>query len=397
MLALFEGEFTRWEDRIAQAQWLFDARTAPVESLEWLAGWLGMAFDGSVDEARRRLMIRYAMNVYARRGTVSGVLLAATLAWEECIDESWLVSPEQLAERPHGLRLQELFGVAQPLSKTAWTPAQGRTTLLTALDGDPGLFDPAELAIVQTVAAPVAGGTATRGVKLRAALGFLPRSAQEEAKLWQAWSNEIDNLPTDEPETAESRRDWTDYLQSSQPCAPLRQRWQEFLARRWRRVSALNAEWGAHWRGFERIPCPVQVPATDKTLADWHRFEAQVLRGLANAHRFRVLLPLTAGVLDIHELARRRLSVLRVVEREKPAHTVAEVRFGFDLFRVGEARLGLDTRLEVGLARRPELAALGYSVNAATPALLGRTEIGGAIPVPPRPQPPADRVGLDRG
>lgn len=398
-LALFEGEFTRWEDRIVQAQWLFDARTAPAQTLEWLAGWLGLAFDATVDEPRRRLMIRHAMAAYARRGTVSGLLLGATLAWEKAVEESWFTVPEQLAERPHGLRLQELFGLLPPLPKNAWLPAQGRATLLAALGNDPGLSDPAELAAVLSgTSQTVVAGTASRSSVLRSALGFLPRSAVEELRFWSAWNTaSTPVLPANEAETPQDRQAWTDYLDASQPCAPLRQRWQDFLGRRWRRISALNEAWGTRWQGFERIPCPDQLPPTEAALADWHRFEARVLRGLANAHRFRVVLPLPAGPLDIHELARRRQSVLRVVEREKPAHTVAEVRFGFDLFRIGEARLGLDTRLEEGLARRPELAALGYSVNAATPALLGRTEIGGAIPVPPRPQPPADRIGLDRG
>jgi hypothetical protein len=126
-----------------------------------------------------------------------------------------------------------------------------------------------------------------------------------------------------------------------------------------------------------------------------------VLRGLTGAHRFRIVLPLpdagTGSELDLDEITRRRDAVLRVVEAEKPAHTVAEVRFGFDLFRIGEARLGLDTRLEAGLARRPELAALGWGSGNFAPAVLGRIDLGGTRLAPVRPLPPADRIGLDRG
>jgi len=401
LLALFEGEFTRWEDRIAVAQWLFDARTAPADSLEWLAGWLGQAFDPAADETRKRLLIRHAMSGHARRGTVPGILLGATLAWEEIIQEAWLSAPEQLAERPHGLRLQEFFGLAQPLPANAWRPGNGRSALLASLGEDANLADPAELAAID--ASGNAGNNTARRTQLQRALGFVPRAALEEARLWAAWNTaalatgrssiEHPPIPADEPDDA---AEWRDYLDKSAPCAALRQRWQNFLARRWRRVSLLNQAWGTRWRAFERIPSPLLLPASEAALADWHRFESQVIRGLAGAHRFRIVLPLPEGELDLDTLNRRRAAVLRVVERDKPAHTTAEVRFGFDLFRVGEARLGLDTRLETGLARRPELAALGYGNSAFAPAVLGRSGLGDARLNPHRPLPPADRVGLDR-
>jgi phage tail-like protein len=403
LLALFEGEFTRWEDRIAAAQWLFDARTAPLASLEWLAGWLGVAFDAATDEPRRRLLIRHAMTGHGHRGTPPGLLLEATLAWETVVDEAWLSTPAMLAERPHGVRLQELFGLLAPLPSGSWRPADGRAALLRDdwLAADPTLADPAELAALELPgAAALAALQPDRRARLQRALGFVPRGAIEEARLWAAWCDAAGGSPGSRPplpvDEADDGGRWTAYLQASQPCAPLRQRWQDFLARRWRRVSALNTAWGSRWRSFARIPSPLVLPANDAALADWHRFEAQILRRLSNAHRFRIILPLPGGELDLDDLARRRAAVLRVVERDKPAHTTAEVRFGFDLFRVGEARLGLDTRLENGLARRPQLAALADG-SAFAAAVLGRSEIGGGRLAASRPAPLADRIGLDRG
>jgi phage tail-like protein len=374
-LALLEGELTRWEDRIAAVQLLLDARTAPRDTLDWLANWLAVSFDGSTGPARRRALLRHAAGMHARRGTVPGMLLAATLVWEpdEVDAEPFLSAPEDLPARVHGLRLQELFGLAPPLAASAWRPAQGRAALLAALGDEDSLL-----------------GDATR---LQQALGFLPRAAQEEIALMDSWR--LADLPEDEPRPREDAFD--DYLRATRPCAPLRQRWQDHLARRWRRISLLNAAWGTAWRGFDRIPSPLVLPAGSVALADWWRFEAQIVRALGPAHRFRVVLPLPgdATQLDFDELARRRAAVERAVARDKPAHTVAEIRFGFELFRVGEARLGHDTRLEHGLLRRPELAALAAE-SIWPPLILGERDLGGGQLTHPRPLPPRDRVGLDR-
>lgn len=525
-LALFEGELTRWEDRIAAAQLLLDARTAPHDTLDWLARWLAVTFDGSTGLKRRRALLRHATQVHARRGTVPGMLLAATLAWEpDDVDaEPFLAEPERLPERVHGVRLQELFGLAPPLSLSAWRPAQGAGALLTRLDGVDALWVGSRAAALKAVLGfrpraateealvarlhgyeppadapatsqavdelrdylhgtraqaplrarwqsflqhrwptlgqlnahwgthwdrwadipvplqlpaaddaladwatferevstlgakplpasawqPAQGAAALRSrlqpvgglgadgtdaATLQAALGFLPRGAQEELALMASWH--LVELPTDEPQPRDKAFD--DYLAATQPCAPLRQRWQDYLARRWRRISQLNAAWGTAWRGFDRIPSPLHLPAGSVALADWWRFEAQIVRALMPAHRFRVVLPLPADTvaLDYDELARRRAAVERAVERDKPAHTVAEIRFGFELFRVGEARLGHDTRLELGLLRRPELAAL--TADSIWPAfVLGERDLGGGQLTHPRPLPPPDRVGLDR-
>ena len=524
-MALFEGELTRWEDRIAAAQLLLDARTAPRDSLDWLANWLALTFDGSTGPLRRRALLRHATQVHARRGTLPGMLLAATLAWEpDAVDaEPWLAAPEQLAERLHGVRLQEMFGLAAPLPAAVWRPGDGAAALQSRLQGHAALVPGSRSAALQAVLGylplaaeeeaglarregwqppddeptsaedakalraylratqadavwrgrwqrhlqrqwptltqlneawgtrwsewahipvpltlpardaalmdwatfereaarpamhqlpagawqPTQGASALRSrlqavgglapdgavaARLQQALGFLPRGAQEEAALLASWR--LAALPDDEPRPRDAQFDA--YLQATQPCAPLRQRWQDYLARRWRSIRALNAAWGTAWRGFDRIPSPMHLPAGSVALADWWRFEARIVRALGPAHRFRVVLPLPAEAqLDFDELARRRAAVERAVARDKPAHTVAEIRFGFELVRVGEARLGHDTRLELGLLRRPELAAL-TSESIWPPLVLGERDLGGGQLTHPRPLPPPDRVGLDR-
>jgi hypothetical protein len=100
--------------------------------------------------------------------------------------------------------------------------------------------------------------------------------------------------------------------------------------------------------------------------ADWLQFERQLLAVVRTAHRFSVLLPVTRVTEDPFEMGRRLQLARRVVELEKPAHTVFEVRFYWALNRIGEARLGLDTLLDVG-SRAPQLM---------PDAVLGRAYVG---------------------
>jgi phage tail-like protein len=106
----------------------------------------------------------------------------------------------------------------------------------------------------------------------------------------------------------------------------------------------------------------------------------------ATAHRFAVLVPETLPA-DIAAM------VSRIVELEKPAHTAFEVRRYWDYFRVGEARLGIDTVL--GEDSRFLPIVLGESAVAgdglAFPPPLG----GGFLAYPP-PTNAADRVVLGR-
>jgi phage tail-like protein len=102
LLANMEGFYTEIEGKIAEVSTLFDARTARAEALNWLAGWIGLILDPlweriqerrlASQEAmkrapdRRRLCIRYALSLYARRGTSDGIKFALHLLLHPCLE-----------------------------------------------------------------------------------------------------------------------------------------------------------------------------------------------------------------------------------------------------------------------------------------------------------------------
>jgi hypothetical protein len=105
------------------------------------------------------------------------------------------------------------------------------------------------------------------------------------------------------------------------------------------------------------------------------------------AHRFSVLLPV--GGTDDAELRRlQRLELVRrIIELEKPAHTVFDVKFYWSLFRIGEARLGEDTLVDRG-GRSPDLL---------PPLRVGEGHLAESHLTPAHPHNVADRriVGRD--
>jgi phage tail-like protein len=50
-----------------------DPATAPEDFLAWLAGWVGIALDESWDQARRRMIVARAVELYRMRGTAAGL------------------------------------------------------------------------------------------------------------------------------------------------------------------------------------------------------------------------------------------------------------------------------------------------------------------------------------
>ena len=79
-LANFEGVLTPLEDRIAQAHLATDPAVVPEEHLEWLASWVGVAFEPAMPEPRRRDWLRAAPLLARWHGTKRGLATALDLA-----------------------------------------------------------------------------------------------------------------------------------------------------------------------------------------------------------------------------------------------------------------------------------------------------------------------------
>jgi hypothetical protein len=143
--------------------------------------------------------------------------------------------------------------------------------------------------------------------------------------------------------------------------------WQRFLEGRYRRLRPLNLAHGSDWKSFGEIALADTALATATARADWEQFEKELLPIDRTAHRFSVLLPVSATDATDSETLRRRESLARrIIDLEKPAHTIFDIRFYFAMNRIGEARLGYDTAIGAG-SRAPELL---------PPAILGKAYIG---------------------
>lgn len=417
-LANVEGIYTSLEDKIAAAQIMFDVRSAPREVLDWLAGWFGVALDPSWDEVRRRLFIAHAMDFFQYRGTIRGLTMALHLALDQCADERIFNQNERRG--PEEIRIVERYrtrtlpgvifgdpGEAKGLRAVAvdamWQPHQGRANLAQRYANALGLTATG-LTQYQLVPPNDAAEKESWTQFSANTLGFVPGSAASERKAWQSFLQsryvsvaqlnsahqtayaaftEIE-LPRDAAKIASAKTDWDDFVIGP---GTTRHQWQDFLARRYRRIKALNAVYGTSWSSFELVPLPDELPLDGAPLSDWFQFESVVLRMQRAAHRFTVLLPVPLSLAFNPEEHERRLELSRrIVELEKPAHTVFDVKFYWAMFRVGEARLSLDTLIAQG-SRAPQLL---------PKLVLGQGFLGESYLAPPVPENACDRLILGR-
>lgn len=464
-LANLESTMTALEDRIVNVRALFDPRSAPAETLAWLAEWFDVALDPAWDERRRRLFVQRAIDFFRWRGTVHGLRLALELAFDPCIDARRFDGPSEGDDGARRIRIVEAYqarvlgavvagdpGGSAPgprlvRPEARWRPEEGNAGLVARWARAQGrAAEATELLRPFALTAPAAAqARAQWRAFCDATLGFVPEAGAAEQARWQAYrvarklgqigagggtgggtgvveatraaetaatagttqpaqpaqpaaaatANEsaaaqsatnaataaadasaksaLDALataplPRDWPTTAKERAAWQAFVQRADGLW-MRTRWQQFLASRYRRIEQLNAAWQTRWPAFELVALPDLLPDSAAAQIDWLQFEGQLLAIDGSAHRFSVLLPVADVTADPAQLDERLALARRIVELEKPAHTVFDVRFYWAFNRVGEARLGLDTQLGAG-SRAPELI---------PSAVLGRAYVGASF------------------
>jgi phage tail-like protein len=388
-LANFESTFTNIEDKIATLQRLFDPRTVPSENLAWLAGWFDLALDPDWDDRRRRLFVQRAMDFFQWRGTAYGLRLALELTFDECFDEAMFDGPSALPDRPQSIRIVETY---QTRSVSGIAPGEGlRDRLAQVLLSAPALAGLAPFPLVPPDSQKQPDLAKAWLAFCGSTLGFVPSIGAQERSLWERFlsmryaddATEVNKaygtayasidqipLPRDLPPEAPQklRDDWSAFCARADG-AQMRASWHDFLARRYRRVDRLNRAWETSWDAFDVVAFPDALPQSEAAQNDWLQFERDRLAIQRTAHRFSVLLPVSDVSFDPFEMETRTGRARRVVDLEKPAHTVYDVRFYWALFRVGEARLEVDTLLGQG-SRAPELIPA---------AVLGKTYIGASF------------------
>ena len=113
--------------------------------------------------------------------------------------------------------------------------------------------------------------------------------------------------------------------------------------------------YGGGLTSFDDAALPSDLPRDGAPLRDWYEFQSVTVAAQRVAHRFSVLLPVPAReAFALAKHQERRALAKRIIDLEKPAHTLYDVKFYWAMFRVGEARLAIDTLLDQS-SRAPEL------------------------------------------
>jgi hypothetical protein len=392
------------------AQWfgVFPESVRNSDTLNWLEGWFRVLQDPAWDETKRRLFLQNAMEFFQYRGTICGLLGALRLSLEDCADASIFEPSSSVGAQ--SIRIVEKFrsrrlpaaaigdptevGIPHQTVATArWAPEQGGATLSKLYRQYMQTRFGARSDFPQVFPFPISNpGTQTDFIYQTLLSSADDQDTPEQAVVWSLWqaflqlrysslkefidayglsiTDFADAVLPEEIHSATVQSDdsrdfvrayasaWEQFSKgtlgfipsSSAEDEPM---WQNFLQRRYADVHALNDQYklsvATQYASFSDVKVPQDVPPDGSALTDWFQFESVILAGRDYAHHFSVLLPISGGsTLTVDEHQQRLELAARIVNFEKPAHTVFDVKFYWALFRVGSARLGSDTLLDVG-------------------------------------------------
>lgn len=349
-LANVEGMYTTLEGQITNVQRLVDPSTLDAEFLPWLASWIGATVEPDWDDARTRLFVRHAAQMFTRRGTSRGMIEAIRLATHPCPGDE--IFESATAVDAFDVRIVEafrtrsvpgvVFGDPNDLAGPRLSPSTPRWTL-----DDGGS---------QLLARWRRFHAARHGTGARTTFPVLTPADTMPAADWHDFvRGELDVTYAD--------------VGSGEDLAVYR----SFLEQRYRRIDDYRSAWnltGAGPSNFETVTFPGALPADGAPLQDWIMFVSSVLPTRSAAHRATVLVPIRLEDSD-EERLQRLGRVQRVVEVERPAHTLVDVRPYWAALRVGEARVGFETIVGEGGRYVDLVLGSGRLAHAATPG--GRT------------------------
>jgi phage tail-like protein len=381
-LANPEGLLTDLEGRIADADLLFDSRSAPTQYLDWLATWLGSVFDTDLGARRRRLFLEHAVRLFATRGTPQGLVTALRLVLDDCPEAAF----DDAADGPtFTVRIAERY-----LSRSVSFPLPGGPTV-DRTEGPEG-------------SAPTQRWSARLGANelhQRFRADLLARYGSD----WSIatgpsgvpnWlrDRDVDDVEVSPmtPDDQAARADWTRFLggqlglRTPSFAAQHVDLYRRFLLQRYERTARLAAAYqlGSVPTTFDDIDPPDRLTPFGPALEDWEALVSLVVPIAESAHRFSVLLP-----VDLDAPEREQLRMIdrarRVVEVETPAHTSFDVRPYWAAFQLSDARLGVDTRLGAGARRAALVLNRSRLAQAGLAAPPGHCEPCGCGPAGERP------------
>ncbi|MBN1611440.1 MAG: hypothetical protein JW940_32705 [Polyangiaceae bacterium] len=362
-LANVEGSFTALEGKIASAEILFGPRTVPDQYLGWLAAWLGAALDPAWSAATQRQFLAQAPQIFRERGTARGVERALRLALDPCPEQALAklgssgattTRKEAAAAPGFHVRVVEQFLTRRAPGVVFGDPSDA---------SGPGLGVPALDWSPEQGAEPL-------HERFR---GYLRERLASVAVLQARWGQELTGfddvelrMPAVQPASADQAEDWQRFLDEGLgfTYAPVFDsdlpRYGALLRRRYRQAPLLNTAYGLIddtalaalseqevqaklWEPYLRA----SLPASGPMLKDWIQFASVVLPTRRCAYRFSVLVPVGLNTPHSAQATKRRRAQ-QVAELVKPAHTSFDVKLYWAMFRVGEARLGLESELGDG-------------------------------------------------